>query len=45
MIAWVPFIMPFFMLVRHCQECGVQISVDEYTDNDGLCDECASEEE
>ena len=27
----------------YCEQCGKYISLDEYIDNDGLCDICANE--
>ena len=27
----------------YCEQCGEYISLDEYIDNDGLCDICAEE--
>ena len=29
----------------HCRNCGAEISLQQYLENDGLCDECAFDEE
>jgi hypothetical protein len=25
----------------HCRNCGIEITSEQYSENDGLCDECA----
>ncbi len=29
----------------HCRSCGVEISLEQFVENDGLCDQCSWDDE